>query len=178
MRKLILAGALLALIPNGGPAVAREAPPTPTPAQVRAIVGCWSGEGTVMEKPVTIALSVKPAALGALVLVEADSRAKADPKDVYAAHLLLAGRDGGNGAPATITGFWADSFGGDGAALGAGVVRSDGFDVSYAYPDATFVNRWTLKGDRLAWAIAVRDKAGAEHAFADYAMVRTVCSGG
>lgn len=156
------------------PAAAREAPP----AQVLAISGCWRGEGAVMGKPVTIALSARGVAGGAMLLVEAQSQAKADAADAYAAHLLFGARAAKGGQPAMIVGFWSDSLGGDGAALGDGQARADGFDITYGYADAAFVNQWTLTGDRLVWTIDARAASGSQRRFADYALARTACEGG
>ncbi len=83
-------GAALALA--GGSALAQDAPSAPLPAQVKALEGCWQGTGEVMGKPVTLALSAKPIALGAMFLIETESQAKADPADRYAAHLVIGAR--------------------------------------------------------------------------------------
>jgi len=163
---------------------AEDPPPVPVPAEVKALEGCWRGAGEVMGKPVEITLSAKPAALGTVLTVDADSHAKADPKDRYAAHLVLAGR----GAPpkdgaaqkdlATgVSGFWSDSFGGYFTAIGKGEVQPGGFDIAYAYPDASFVNRWRREGQGLTWTIVARS-GEKENAFARYALTRAACSGG
>lgn len=155
---------------------AEDPPPTPPPAQVKALAGCWSGKGTVMGKPVAITLAIKPAAGGAMVLVEADSHAQADPADVYAAHLLFGGRAAKDDEPASIVGFWADSFGGDGASMGQGAPTADGFEVAYPYGEAAFVNRWTVAQDKVAWSIVMRGASGKEQDFARYALIRTACA--
>ncbi|MFT4253746.1 MAG: hypothetical protein QM608_14830 [Caulobacter sp.] len=159
----------------GGVAVADEAPVGP-PGEVRALAGCWGGDGAVMGKPVAIVLAVKPTAGEAMMLVEADSHAKADPADRYAAHLLFGGRAAKAGQPAAVVGLWADSFGGDGASLGTGAVTADGFEVAYPYGASSFVNRWVVKGDRLSWSIVVRGAAGKEQTFATYELTKVVCS--
>lgn len=128
-----------------------------------------------MGKPVTIALSARPIVGGAMMLVEADSAAKADPADTYAAHLLLGGRTTRAGEPAAIVGLWADSFGGDGASEGSGRATADGFEVSYPYGDAAFVNRWARVGEHLGWSIVMRSKGGKEQGFASYELVRAGC---
>ncbi|MDG2531954.1 hypothetical protein [Caulobacter endophyticus] len=174
MRVLV---SLLALSASMIAAVARaeDPPPTPPPAQVAALAGCWKGEGTVMGKPVTIALSAKSIVGGAMMLVEAESAAKADPADTYAAHLLFGGRTTKAGEPAAIVGLWADSFGGDGASQGAGRVTADGFEVGYPYGEAAFVNRWARAGDHLSWSIVMRGAGGKEQGFASYELVRAGC---
>lgn len=154
---------------------AEDPPPTPPPAQVKALAGCWSGKGTVMGKPVAITLEARPAAGGAMLLVEAGSHAEADPADVYAAHLLFGGRAVRDGEPASIVGFWADSFGGDGASMGRGASTADGFEVAYPYGDAAFVNRWTVAQDKVAWSIVMRGVSGKEQDFARYELVTTAC---
>ncbi|MBI1684357.1 hypothetical protein [Caulobacter hibisci] len=171
---LLLASAALVM---GGMAFAEEAPVGP-PAQVRALTGCWRGEGAVMGKPVTIALAVKTTAGDAMVLVEADSHAKADPADTYAAHLLFGGRTTKTAEPAAVIGLWADSFGGDGASMGTGAVTAEGFEVAYPYDRSSFVNRWTVKADKVGWTIVVRDAGGKEQAFASYALAKAGCAKG
>jgi hypothetical protein len=171
--KVLSALAVLASL-IAGPALADDAS-APLPAQVKALEGCWRGEGEVMGKPVTLILSAKPVALGAMVVIETESQAKADPADRYAAHLLLGGRTAKADNPATISGFWADSFGGDYTATGLGAPREHGFEIAYAYPDASFVNRWTVLGDQLEWRIVAQAGARPEKPFARYALTRAAC---
>jgi hypothetical protein len=167
------------LLSVGAPALAQDPAPAVVPTQVRALEGCWRGEGVVMDKPVVITLAARPITEGAMFLVEAQSQAKSDPNDRYAAHLVF----GGHGAPpkdaeaTAISGFWIDSFGGDFTASGAGSASPDGFEVAYAYPDATFVNRWRRTSDRLAWTIVAKSGSAPEAAFASYALARTTCPG-
>lgn len=165
----------LSLSLAAGAAVARDAPPAQLPAQVKALTGCWRGAGEVMGKPVMITLSAKPIVEGAMVLVEADSHATADPADRYAAHLLFGARTAKPSEPATISGFWADSFGGDYTATGLGSPTKDGLEMAYVYPDASFINRWTLAGDKLDWRITARED-GKDQAFAHYEATRVACS--
>ena len=157
-----------------GPALAQDAPPPQLPAQVTALTGCWRGTGEVMGKPVTITLTAKPITLDALFLIETESQAKADPADRYAAHLVIGAKAPKGAFPAMLTGYWADSFGGDYTATGAGAVRENGFELSYSYPPSSFLNRWTLAGDRLDWRITARDGAK-EQAFAHYEATRVAC---
>jgi hypothetical protein len=165
------------LLATGGAAWAEDPPPAPVPAEVRALEGCWRGEGEVMGKPIEIILSAKSVALGTMIAVDADSRAKADRKDRYAAHLIFGGRGAPpKDGPATgVSGFWADSFGGDFTAVGQGAAQPGGFDIAYAYPEASFVNRWRRDGDRLTWTIVARTGAK-ETPFAHYDLARSACS--
>jgi hypothetical protein len=169
----ILAGA------GWGVAWAEDPPPAPVPAEVKALEGCWRGDGEVMGKPVEITLSAKPVALGTMLTVDADSHAKADAKDRYAAHLIFGGRGAPpkEGPPVGVSGFWADSFGGDFTATGQGEVQPGGFDIAYTYPDASFVNRWRRDGETLTWTIVAR-MGGKENGFARYALTRTACPKG
>lgn len=172
-------GVSVLLLASAGAARAEDPPPAPVPAEVKSLEGCWRGDGAVMGKPVEITLLAKPAALGTLLTIDADSRAKADPKDLYAAHLVLAGRgappkDNSPQSATGVSGFWSDSFGGDFTAVGQGQVQPGGFDIAYAYPDASFVNRWRRDGDKLTWTIVARG-GGKENAFASYALVRAAC---
>jgi hypothetical protein len=160
-----------------GPALAQDAPPPQVPAQVTALTGCWRGTGEVMGKPVTIDLIAKPIALGAMFLIEVESQAKADPADRYAAHLVIGARAPKDGFPATLSGYWADSFGGDYTAAGAGAVREDGFEIAYPYAPSSFLNRWTLTGDQLDWRITAREGDKAQP-FAHYEATRIACPSG
>lgn len=167
--------ALAALLLSPSAEAAEPGTP-PVPAAVRALAGCWEGRGEVMGKAVSIAADAHPVAEGAMFVVEVSSTALADANDRYGAHLIF----GGTGQPAAsggeaIAGYWADSFGGAFAATGTGETRADGFDVTYAYPDAAFVNRWRRQGDALAWRIVARDAAGAEKPFARYDLSRRQC---
>jgi hypothetical protein len=158
----------------GGSALAQNAPTPQVPPQLQALAGCWRGTGEVMGKPVTLSLTAKPVALGAMFLIEAESQAKADPADRYAAHLVIGAHAPKDGLPATLTGFWADSFGGDYTATGAGAVRKDGFEITYPYPPSSFVNRWTQAGDQLAWRITARE-GDKDQVFAHYEATRVTC---
>ena len=164
----------LALVASviGGNAWAEDSPPAPVPAEVRALEGCWRGAGDVMGKAVEITFVAQPVALGTLLTVDADSHAKADPKDRYAAHLVLGGKGAAGGG---VSGFWSDSFGGDFTAVGQGAAVQGGFDIAYAYPDASFVNRWRRDGDRLTWTIMAKS-GDKENAFARYELRREACS--
>jgi hypothetical protein len=143
---------------------------------VRALVGCWEGEGQVMDKPVTITAVAKPIAEGALLAFDAQSRAVSDTADRYAAHLIFGGTgkkvDTADGA---ISGFWSDSFGGAYTATGQGKATADGFVITYPYPDNAFVNRWRVAADRIAWQIVAVDAKGVEQPFASYILNRKVC---
>ncbi|WP_165322783.1 hypothetical protein [Rhizorhabdus phycosphaerae] len=158
------------------PLAAQESGTGPLPSLLQDMQGCWSGEGKVMDKAVTISMRISPIALGALLAVDADSRAKADPADRYAAHLIFgaAATDKGE-AQGKLTGFWGDSFGGGYTATGQGGMRADGFDMAYAYPDATFLNSWRLGGDALRWSIVTRGPSGTEQPFAEYTLRRQAC---
>jgi hypothetical protein len=169
-------GVCALLLAMAGAAWADDPPPAPVPAEVRALEGCWRGAGEVMGKAVEITLAARPVALGTMLTVDADSRAKADPKDRYAAHLVFGGRGAApkDGPPNGVSGFWSDSFGGDFTAVGQGATQPGGFDIAYAYPDASFLNRWRRDGDRLTWTIVARSEAK-EAPFARYDLARTNC---
>ena len=127
-----------------------------------------------MGKAVGITLTAHAAAEDALLIVETASQATADPADRYAAHLVFGGKTE-TAAGGAIFGFWSDSFGGDYTAIGSGAATPGGFEVSYAYPDARFINRWSVAGDRLSWRIVAADAEGVEADLADYALTRADC---
>jgi hypothetical protein len=168
--------AAVALVALSPPANAAEPGAAAVPAAVVALTGCWQGRGDVMGKPVTMAVAARPIAQDALLSLDAESSAIADPADHYAAHLIFGGAGKPPGAADEIVGFWADSFGGAYVALGHGGSRADGFDISYPYPDAAFLNRWRLAGDRLTWQIVAVDGKGTEKPFASYALRKAACS--
>ncbi len=176
MRHIYAAAALTAAltVALASAAKAQEPGAAPLPAAVAALEGCWRGAGSVMGKPVAVTLDARPVALGALFVVEADSHAVDDPADRYAAHLIFGGRAAGG--PGGVSGFFADSFGGDYTATGAGSADANGFEIAYAYPDATFVNRWTVGPSAAAWTIVARDGTGAETPFATYDLTRAACA--
>jgi hypothetical protein len=168
-----LAAALLAV---SSVATATEPGVVPVPSAVRALEGCWYGSGQVMGKPVTIMLSAKPIVQDALFVIDAASVAKDDASDRYSAHLILGGANQPSGTRAEpISGFWADSFGGGFTATGQGSSHPDGFDMTYAYPDSSFLNHWQLQGDNLVWEIVARDADGHETAFALYSLAKAAC---
>lgn len=160
------------------PALAQEPGAAPVPQEVKTLAGCWQGSGSVMGKSVSISLTAKLITGGALFLVEVESHALADPDDRYAAHLIFGGKTArAESTEATnISGFFADSFGGDFTAVGAGSNYPGGFEVAYAYPDASFVNRWTVALTALSWTVTAKDSAGSEESFAAYELARTECT--
>ncbi|MFN3557847.1 MAG: hypothetical protein ACK4UQ_01075 [Brevundimonas sp.] len=171
---MIFSLAFAAALLGAAPARAQEPGAAPVPIEVKAIAGCWRGEGQVMGKPVAITLTAGPAAEDALFIVDSASQATGDPADRHAAHLIFGGKTA-TPAGGTIFGFWSDSFGGDYTAIGSGAATPGGFEVSYAYPDARFINRWSVAGDRLSWRIVAADAEGVEADFADYALTRADC---
>ncbi len=172
MSKLILA--IAAGMAASTPSTAAQPGATPVPGVLFALKGCWRGVGDVGRKQVSVALSSRPILDGAMVVVDVDSSAIGDAKDRYSAHLVFGGADPRPDG-ADVMGFWADSFGGAYTALGRGRSRPDGLEVTYAYPDASFVNRWTVSGDHLKWSIVERDRKQVEKPFADYALRRASC---
>lgn len=177
MRFLPAALALLAT-----PAFAAEPGTPPIPAEIAALAGCWQGSGVIAGKPVDIRLAARPIVLEAMLAIDVDSRAADNPTDHYAAHILL----GGNAAdPARVESYFADSFGPAFAAVGQGVTRTNGFDVTYYYAADNMLNRWRRVGDQLAWSIVSQPRAAsvadrrtataAERPFADTSMSRVAC---
>lgn len=167
-----------ALLAHSTVAHAQEPGATPIPAAVAALAGCWDGRGEVMGKSVRIAISARSIVQNAMLALDADSSAVADPKDRYAAHLIFGGTDVSEAAPGSnIVGFWADSFGGAFTATGRGESRSDGFDMTYRYPHAAFVNRWRPTNNRLSWQIVARNAEGIEKPFASYLLRKVPCRG-
>jgi hypothetical protein len=159
------------------PALAAEPGTPPVPAAVGLFEGCWQGEGIVLGKATRVALRARPIVERAMTLFEVDSVAAGDPKDRYAAHLLFAGAgSAAQPTPERVWSFWADSFGGAFTATGEGVVRSDGFDVDYHYPEDVFVNRWRVQGRELRWTVVSRRGDGPEKPFAAYVLRRVSCA--
>ena len=135
--KLAPIALVLVVLPQAGWAAEPNTPAVP--AAVRALVGCWTGEGEVMKKPVTITAEAQPIAEDALLVLDAHSRAVADAADRYAAHLVF----GGGGKPSetqagAISGFWSDSFGGAYTAVGKGEATPGGFFSGFGAPGFRF----------------------------------------
>lgn len=173
-QKLYCAAA--ALLAASSAAHSAEPGSTPIPAPVIALKGCWEGSGEVMKKPVTIAILAKPIVQDAMLALDVESSAVADGKDRYSAHLIFGGANKQPGKKADqIIGYWADSFGGGFAVSGQGESSSDGFNVTYQYPDDAFVNRWHLSGNHLMWQIVARDGNNIEKPFASYSLHRVAC---
>lgn len=155
---------------------AAEPGSTPVPTPVAGLAGCWEGSGEVIDKAVTVSISARPIVQGAMFALDAESSALADPKDRYSAHLIFGGASKEAGAQADpVTGFWTDSFGGSFAASGRGETVPGGFDITYHYPDDSFVNRWRLTPGKLSWVIVMRDAKGVEAPFARYSLRKTAC---
>ena len=171
-QKFVAAGLVAAMATT---ALAQEPEAAPVPQTVQALAGCWRGSGSVMDKPVSISLSGKPITDGALFLVEVESQARADPADRYSAHLIFGGKTAPAERGVNIMGFFADSFGGDFTALGEGSSFPGGFEVAYAYPNASFVNRWTVGPTTLSWSIIAKNGSGSAEPFAEYELARTAC---
>lgn len=174
MKLARIALALVAL-PQAGWAAEPNTPAVP--AAVRALVGCWTGEGEVMRKPVTITAEAQPIAEDALLVLDTHSRAVTDAADRYAAHLVFGGTSKPSETQAgAISGFWSDSFGGAYTAVGKGEATPGGFTVTYPYPDSAFRNLWRFADDRLTWQIVAVDARGSERPFASYELRKVSCS--
>lgn len=155
-------------------AMAEDAAP-PLPSQLAALAGCWQGEGTVMGNPVSIELTARPVAMNAILSVDAESRATTDATDRHSAHLVFGSVPASTGASERIVGYWADSFGGAFTSTGEGQTRATGFEITYPYSDADFVNRWHVSGRQMTWNIVARQKDGAETPFAHYLFEQHPC---
>jgi hypothetical protein len=172
--KLCLAAAASVVVVAGS--TAAEPGVVPVPGAVSALKGCWRGVGEAVGKRVVVALNAKPILQNAMFTVDVDSSAAGDPNDQYVAHLIFGGADAGADKTGNdIVGFWADDFGGAYTSLGRGKSSPHGFEITYPYPDAAYVNRWRLSGDDLNWSIVERDPKGVEKAFATYTMNKVSC---
>ncbi|MFC0202692.1 hypothetical protein [Novosphingobium soli] len=168
--------AMVVLLAASAAAHSAEPGTTPVPPPVIALKGCWEGSGEVMNKPVTISIFAKPIVQEAMLALDVQSSAVSDVKDRYSAHLIFGGANKQPGKTEDqIVGFWADSFGGGFAALGQGEISSEGFNVTYQYPDDAYVNRWRLSGNHLMWQIVARDENNDEKPFASYSLQRVAC---
>jgi hypothetical protein len=172
--KACCAGAMM--IVSGALVHAAEPGAAPIPSAVNALKGCWRGTGEAVGKQVSITLNAKPIVDGAMFVVDTASSAVADPKDRYSAHLVFGGDNHVKTAAEQIVGYWADSFGGSATAIGRGESREGGFDITYQYPNYTFINRWRVTDDRLTWQIASRHQNGAWDPFASYSLSKIPCT--
>lgn len=146
------------------------------PTSVSALIGCWEGDGEVSGKRVAVAVNAYPILDEVMLAAEVVSSAIADPQDQYAAHLVFGGSGPqADGKADEVVGYWADTFGGAFATAGRGTSHADGFEMTYQYPDAAFVNRWVRSGDSLMWQITARGENGLDKIFASYALRKAAC---
>lgn len=168
--------AAMALLATASAVHSAEPGTPPVPKAVSNLKGCWKGRGEVMGKPVTIGASAKLVVQDAILVLDVQSHAVADPKDIYSAHLIFGGTNKQPGAASDhVVGYWSDSFGGAFATSGQGEIRPDGFAMTYQYTDDAFVNHWRFLDDGLVWRIVARDGKGVEKPFASYSLHKTSC---
>lgn len=151
-------------------AAAADPPPSLVPATVGGLAGCWKAPGEVRGKG---AMSIARGEwhLGRrYFMLHLKSIA---PKLPYEAALVY----GAGQKPGEIGSFWMDTFGGAYGALGAGVVTSDGFSVTYNYPDAAYTNRLVRKGRGWVWTIVEKPDGKPERLFAEYRLSPASCQG-
>ena len=159
-----------------GVAAAQMPTSAPIPRPVAALEGCWRGTGEAVGKHVAVALAVRRILDRAMVSVDVESHTLGNDQDRYSAHLVFGGLEPAQAVTKDdVVAFWSDTFGGAYAVMGRGRSLRDGFDVTYNYPDATFVNRWRLEQRGLRWVIVQRDHTGAEKPFATYSLTSAPC---
>jgi hypothetical protein len=141
----------------------------PAHAALDRLAGCWAAAGTVGDKPVTMAMRGSWRLGGRYLLLEAQGL---DPADPYDAAVVLGDHDGDK-----VSGWWMDSFGAGYSAAGAGGADAAGIRVDFAYPNASYVNRFTPDGAGWAWTITEHKPAG-DTPFASYRLTRSACGTG
>lgn len=166
MRAAILGLCTVVAACAGGPSRAQPAAGAASPLQ--GLIGCWFSPGAVQGKA-TQNLVRGAWRLGQrYLLLEVHGL---DPADPYDAAIVMA--DAGQGA---VTAFWMDSFGGAYSVSGSGRAEPTGIVVSYAYPDATYVNRFIRTSNGWDWRVTEERANQAPELFASYALTPTSCA--
>ncbi|HEY3812694.1 MAG TPA: hypothetical protein VGL66_05675 [Caulobacteraceae bacterium] len=135
---------------------------------VNALIGCYAGPGQVRGVATDNTVVIRPYLDGKYLTVAIASRDKNHP---YHAVVIIAWAGGRK-----LTSFWTDSFGGEYSAPGSGAVDTDGsLEITYPYPDADFVNRFSRKDGGLSWTIAEKKHGAPETNFASYRLSPAYC---
>ncbi len=150
-----------------------EPQPEPAPAAsaspLNGLVGCWSASGEVQGKHTENMMRAAWRLDGRYLLLEVHGL---DPADPYDAAIVMA--DSGEGA---LTAYWMDSFGGAYSVHGAGRATPSELVVNYAYPDATYVNRFNRTADGWDWRVDEERANQAPRMFAHYTLRPGSCAG-
>ena len=138
-------------------------------ASLDGLIGCWSASGEVQGKHTENAMRGSWRLDRRYVLLEVHGL---DPADPYDAAIVMA--DAGEGA---LTAFWMDSFGGAYSVSGAGRATGSELVISYAYPDAIYVNRFARTPEGWAWRITEEKAGETPQLFAQYELRPASCAG-
>lgn len=141
----------------------------PAHVALERLTGCWAATGTVGDKPVTMVVRGSWRLGGRYLLIEAHGL---DPADPYDAAVVIGGHDSNQ-----VNGWWMDSFGAGYSTAGAGSADAAGIRIDFAYPDASYRNRFTPDGAGWAWTITEHKGAG-DTPFASYRLTRSDCGTG
>ena len=151
-------------------AAAAAQPANTAPAVLGGLEGCWKAPGQVLGKDAASVARGEWHLGGRYFMLHLRA---VSPKQPYEAALLY----GAGEKPTAINAFWADSFGGAFSTPGTGAVASDGFAVTYAYPDSTYINRFTRSGKGWRWTITEQAAGKPDKLFAQYNLTPASCRG-
>lgn len=138
-------------------------------ATLDGLIGCWSASGEVQGKHTENLMRGSWRLGRRYVLLEVHGL---DPADPYDAAIVMA--DAGEGA---IGAYWMDSFGGAYSVSGAGRASSSELVITYVYPDANYVNRFTRTLSGWAWRVTEQRPGQAVQLFAHYELTPAACAG-
>lgn len=137
---------------------------------VGGLEGCWNAPGQVLGKDATSVARGEWRLGGRYFMLHLRALSRKQP---YEAALLYGAGD----KPTTINAFWADSFGGAYSTAGAGAASTDGFAVTYTYPESAYINRFTRSGKGWRWTITERAPGKPDKLFAEYNLAPASCRG-
>lgn len=150
-------------------ALAAAAQQTPGLRAVDGLTGCWKAPGQVRGKVATSVARGSWRLGGRYLMLQLRSTT---PKRPYEAAIVY----GAGEKPNEIGSFWMDTFGGlYSPSLGAGEIAADGFQQTYRFPDALYVNSFRRRGHGWRWTITEQATGKPEKLFAQYELTPTSC---
>lgn len=139
----------------------------PAEVSLGALAGCWSASGEVQGKQTENLVRGSWRLGNRYLLLELHGL---DPADPYDAAIVMA--DAGEGA---IAAYWMDSFGAAYSVSGAGRSTGSELVISYAYPDATYVNRFARTAAGWDWRVTEEKLGQGAENFAHYTLTPASC---
>lgn len=151
-------------------AVAAAAPNTLGLSSLAGLEGCWRVQGQVRGKDAA-SIARGEWHLGGRYFT---LHLRAVTKQPYEAAITFgAGKNADE-----IGSIWSDTFGGlYEPSLGLGSAVQGGFEQTYRFPDALYVNRFERTANGWHWTIVERAPRKSEKLFAEYRLAKSGCAG-